>query len=159
MSQDTLKSQKVDGKVEGTYVWYNLFLFIRTIGLGMLLMLGIFIYQLNTMINYEYTDSGILYAEEFGYDGDVRNIDIYLFDEVHAKYLSNDLTPKQMGLYEGYITLMDASNINSEGAQRTSYLYELRYTWDGLFFGVIMFVASAVCLWFACCHFYYGLKF
>lgn len=123
MSQEELKNQKVVGKVDSALSNFisniidlvyrgMLFLmpFVVTFGILGAGIIGIIFGVSST---YEYTDSGLAYAIEFGYEGSVEGIDDYLRGDVYSKYVLKELTPKQMDLYEGYVEIMDNDNYDA----------------------------------------------
>lgn len=122
MSREELKHQKVDGKLESG-VWNFISNIVGLVHSIMLLLLP-FVITLGILVvglmggiyslvdTYEYTGSGLVYATEFGYDGEVKGIDDYLRGDVYSKYVSKELTPKQMELYEGFLQLTEKKTSN-----------------------------------------------
>lgn len=146
MSKEELEKQKVDGKVEdeGNSVWFKIVSCLITIVISFVVMVYSCVFMFSGHDNFEYTESGIGYAEEFGYDGEVGDIDDYLLEDVYIKYLSKDLTPKQMELYEGYLELRDIGNLDSKEATRSSYLYKPKVIRGALFYWIIRFIVFTI---------------
>src|SRR5574344_1927186 len=97
MNQEELKNQKVVGKVDSALsnfisniidlvhrVMLFLMPFVVTVGILGAGIIGIIFGVTST---YEYTDSGLAYATEFGYEGSVEGIDDYLRGDVFSKYV------------------------------------------------------------------------
>lgn len=150
MSQDELKKQNVEGKVDSelgsgleTFISKNSVLLynIRAILITVILTLGIAAAGIRGYTSifsgpFEYTDSGLDYAEEFGYDGDVNDIGYYLRGDVYSKYVTKELTPKQMELYEGFLQVTDKEKSNNA--------YGILYRYSGSFMDTILKIFIAV---------------
>lgn len=150
MSQEELEKQKVAGKVEdeGNSVWDNKVTYLIISVISFVVMVYSCVFMFSGLDYYEYTESGIGYAEEFGYEGEVNDIDDYLLEDVYIKYLSKDLTPKQTELYEGYLELRDFGNLDSKEATRSSYLYKTKFIRGALFYWIILFIVFTISAFF-----------